>query len=143
MSVTLLRNKRVLLVNDLFDKIVSFDKIKTMGDFDTVVIKDLCGNSYFYNVSKFTDYKMVCLDKSLTVMHPQDQNKLINHNNLYTIDPHFAKKYNKHTINKSNEMDYNKLLSFIGTGKIISKPKNDNTRYEMTHHHDITYEIVE
>jgi hypothetical protein len=142
MSVTLFKNSRLLLVHDLFDKIISPDKLKTLGEFDTVVVSKLCGNSYFYNISQFRDFKVACLDKSLNI-HPQDTFGLIGHPNLQTFDHDFSKKYDKESMSMKDKAEYEKMLARIGTGKIVYKPEKDGTKYLMTFHDDLTYEIIE
>jgi hypothetical protein len=142
MSISLLKNYRLLLVHDLFDKNISLDKLKTLGKFDTVIISKLCGNSYFFNISKFKNYKVVCLDKSLN-MHFQDIIGLINHSNLHTFDHNFAEKYNKKNLSANDKMYYEKILTRIGTGKIMYHPIRNNTKYKMTFHDDLIYEIIE
>jgi hypothetical protein len=142
MSISFLKKCRLLLVHDLFDKNISLDKLKTLGNFDTVVVSKLCGNSYFFNISKFKNFKVICLDKSLNI-HFQDIVGLINHPNLHTFDRDFAKKYDKKILSIDDKIYYKQILTRIGTGKIMYSPVRSDTKYKMTFHDDLTYEIIE
>ena len=143
MSVSLLKKSNTLLVHDLFDKIISLNILEKLGKFDVVVLSELCGNSYFYNTTLFRNSKLVCLDKMLSYMHSQNAIGLITHSNLYTCDHDFAKRYDKKLLSDDEITEYEKLLELIGSGRIVARPQRTSTKYLMTFHRDLTYEVLE
>lgn len=79
----------------------------------------------------------------LSYVHFQDAIGLITHSNLYTCDHDFAKRYDKKLLPDDEITEYEKLLEFIGTGKIVAHPQHTNTKYLMGFTGDVTYEVLE